>query len=240
LKETADHFVKKGFLYKDSKENCTGYLYYDFKQQSQEILLLAGFAHTVLFQAYPFNFQSTFNHMKGTSLFNFKLEYGDSSNVTFSYKPIKLSYIKDFYNKSEPITRIDGTNTFQVKHKNSTVTGYIIQKEQKEINTRMNMNALFNLTGGGLHRHMEKIFFSDEINKTQIKFKSDYEENCDILLLDLVSEQTYVDQDEIRKVPYMVILKENLYLFFRKWSDLMYLILRNPQVMENSISGSHR
>jgi hypothetical protein len=208
--EMIQHFKKRGFAFENPTENCTGYLYHKFDLFEHEILTITGIAHQILFRTYPFNLQASFYHMKGTSIFNFKLEAGDINKIWFSYNPIKFSLLKELYNKTESITKAnDDDNSIQIKYKNNSVTLTFLKKEKRDTNIRRNMNVIFNLTGNGLHRHLEKTIFSDEVNKTLIKFKPEYEQNCDIVLFDIVSEETYVDQDEIIKVPYIVTCNDH-------------------------------
>ena len=149
--------------------------------------------------------------MKDTTMFSFKLSVGENTRFQFKYFPIKFPALDRMINKNitnaTASTKTKDSVDLNLYFKEKNIKTTIVKKETKEITLHQHINSIFQIQGGGLHREIQKTFFSDQLNGKMLDFSEYQNQDCSLIFVEPVSEETYVDQDEMRKLDYMVRLE---------------------------------
>ncbi len=125
---------------------------------------------------------------------------GQDSVVKVSYDILNLPFAFLAQNQQWEKVETSGQE-YKLLHKKEETKVKIVNVVGDD---KTHANALTILQGAGLHQKITKTLSIEGNKNEKISFAKN--KNCKILLVDSLTDQTYVDQDEIRYTNYLVIM----------------------------------
>jgi len=190
----AIRFVTKGYIVKTNNETCHGMIYYsaDDKDAIDAIRL---FVNRNLAANFPINFEEAQKFVIRDTVAHSRIKVGDEMvEITFRYYNVPLNFLSHNVQwEQAPQKRNSASLKYLMKHGGKDHRVILEPKEESPKWARF--NALTTLQGTGLHQKMIKSLFVEEKGH---KVALDASGECRIILVDPLTDQTYVDQDEIR------------------------------------------
>ena len=193
-----EEFISKAFVAKVGNIFCQGKIYYT-KEDSIAIQNINSLVQEVLTSQLPSNFNNYLKHFNKETIAHIKIVTSQDSIVKVSYDILNLPFAFLAQNKQWEKVETSGQE-YRLLHKKEETKVKVVSVST--VGDKTHANALTILQGAGLHQKITKTLLIEGNKNEKISFAKS--KNCKILLVDSLTDQTYVDQDEIRYTNYLV------------------------------------
>jgi len=197
--ELKEEFISKAFVAKVGNRFCQGKIYY-IKEDSTAIQNINSLVQEVFTSQTPLNFNDFLKSFNKETISHIKIVTGQDSVVKVSYDILNLPFAFLAQNQQWEKVETSGQE-YKLLHKKEETKVKIVNVVGDD---KTHANALTILQGAGLHQKITKTLSIEGNKNEKISFAKN--KNCKILLVDSLTDQTYVDQDEIRYTNYLVIM----------------------------------